>query len=162
MDYHLKPLSKTCSASGEELAPGSRCHSVLVEQNGQLLRLDFAENAWSGPPEGTLAHWRTVVPDQKPTKAKPLDPEVLLRYFEQLCEDANPAQDKFLYILALLLVRKKRLKLEGSRQDGEIEYLQLIGSAGEGPYEVRNQQLDDDEIEQLQSELNTHLEAEWS
>ena len=85
-----------------------------------------------------------------------------MRYFEQLCEDANPAQDKFRYILALLLLQKRRLKMEGSRQDGEIAYLELVGSRGEGIFEVRDQQLSAEEIEQLQQTLNTHLASEWS
>ncbi len=90
---------------------------------------------------------------------KPLDPEVLFRYFEDTAEDQNPMQQKFRYVVALLLLQKRRLQLEGSRQDGEIEYLQLIGSRSEGPFEVRDQHLTPDEIQQLQSDLNAHLSA---
>ena len=36
---------------------------------------------------------------------KPLDADALMRYFEQLCEDANPAQEKFAYVLSLLLLQ---------------------------------------------------------
>jgi hypothetical protein len=51
------------------------------------------------------------------------------------------------------------LQLEGSRKDGEIEYLVLIGSRSEGPFEVRDQHLSTEEIQQLQSDLNAHLAA---
>ena len=77
-------------------------------------------------------------------------------------KDANPAQDKFRYVLALLLLQKRRLKIEGSRQDGDVEYLELVGSQGEGTFEVRMQQLEDAEIEQLQRDLNAHLATEWN
>jgi hypothetical protein len=160
MEYHVKPIGKTCAATGEELVPGSVCHSVLVERDGQWVRLDFSEVGWSGPPEETLGYWRCVVPEPA-TKPRPLDADALMRCFEQMSEEASPAQDKFLYVLALLLLQKRRLRIEGSRRDGEAEYLELIGRHGEGPFEVRDQQLSDEEIERLQRDMIAQLTAEW-
>lgn len=162
MDYHLRPLGKTCAATGEVLRPGSVCYSALVERNGQLHRVDYSEAGWSGPPEGMVGQWKCVVPAESENKPKPLDPQALMRYFEQLAEEANPAQDRMLYIMALLLLQKRRLKLEGSQKEGEIEYLQLIGIHGEGPFLVRDQQLSETEIEELQTALNAHLSTEWN
>lgn len=162
MDYHLKPIGKTCAATGKELVPGSACFSVLAERDGRLIRLDYSEACWAGPPEGTVGFWQSVVPEPEEAKVKPLDTDALMRYFEQLSEDANPAQEKFRYVLSLLLLQKRRLKIEGSRQDGDIEYLELVGSHSEGPFEVRDHQLDDAEIEQLQGDLNAHLATEWN
>lgn len=162
MDYHLKPIGTTCSSTGKDLRPGMRCHSALVEQNDQFIRLDYSEEGWNGPPDGTIGHWDTVVPKTTETKSRPLDPNALMRYFEQLNEDLNPGQEKFRYILALLLLQKRKLKIQNSRQDGEAEFLEVIGSQGEGPYEIRQQALSDDEIAQLQQELSTHLIAEWN
>jgi len=162
MDYHLRPVGKTCSVTGEELAPGSHCHSVLIEREGELIRVDFSADAWDQPPEGTVAHWRCVVPEPESTKAKAIDTEGLMRYFEQLVEDANPAQEPLRYVLALLLLQKKRLKLEGSRLDNETEVLELTGSRGEGPFQVCDQHLTAEEIQGLQQELNAHLATEWS
>ena len=65
------------------------------------------------------------------------------------------------YVLALMLLQRRRLKLEGSRTDGDIEYLQLSGSRGDGDFEVRQQSLSDEEIEQLQSQLNVSVTSEW-
>lgn len=161
MDYHLKPIGKTCAATGEDLHPGSTCYSVLLEREGELVRLDYSAEGWKGPPEDAIGHWRSTVPEQTDTKPKPLDADALMRYFEQLCEDANPAQEKFAYVLSLLLLQKRKLKIEGSRQEADVEYLQLTGSHGEGPFEVRDQRLSEKEIKELQTDLNAHLAAEW-
>jgi hypothetical protein len=161
MDYHIKPIGKTCAATGDELVPGSRCYSVLVEQDGQRIRLDFSEGGWNGPPEGTIGFWRAIVPEEQ-AKAPSFDSDAMLRCFEQMSEGTNIAQEKLKYVLALLLLQKRRLKIEGSRQDGEIEYLEVIGSQGEGPFEVRDHHLEDDEIKQLQAELNAYLAQEWA
>ena len=65
------------------------------------------------------------------TKQRPLDAQAMMGYFEQLSEDLNPAQEKFRFILSLLLLQKRKLKIESSRQEGNIEFLQLVGSQGD-------------------------------
>src|SRR5262245_55051672 len=111
MDYHVKPIGKTCAATGKDLAPGASIISVLVEQAGELLRLDYAVDAWNGPPENEVGRWKTVVPHPEVAKARPLDTEALLQHLGQLCESPNPAQEKFAYVVALLLTQKRRLRL---------------------------------------------------
>ena len=157
MNYRVKPIGKTCAGTGEPLQPGTRIYSVLVERGSEQLRLDFSEAGWAGPPEDAVGIWRCVVPEPAATGPKPLDPESLFRYFEDSSEDQNPVQEKFRYVVALLLLQKRRLILEDSRRDGEADYLQLVGSRSEGPFEVRDQHLSPEEIQQLQAELNAHL-----
>jgi hypothetical protein len=161
VDYQLKPIGKTCTRTGKTFEAGEICHCVIIERDGEFVRLDFSESGWEGTPEGTVGEWTTTVPESF-AKPKTIDPESLLRYFEQLCEDANPGHDQMRYVLALLLLQKRRLRLDGSRSDDGNEYLQLIGSKSEGPFEVIDQQLDENEIAQLQTTLNRQLESEWS
>ena len=162
MDYQFKSIGKTCAGTGQALQPGSRCHSVLVERDGQMYRLDFSEAGWKGPPEDAIGEWISVVDDETP-KPKTIDAESLMRYFEQLYEDANPAHDEIRYVLAVMLLQKRRLRLDGSRtdEDGE-EFLQFVGSKGEGPYEIPDQQLTEEEILALQNSLNEQLMDELS
>lgn len=157
MSYRVKSMGKTCAGTGEPLVPGTRVHSVLVDRGHEQVRLDFSEAGWNGPPEGTIGHWKCIVPEPVASGPKPLDTEAMFRFFEDSAEDQNPTQEKFRYVVALLLLQKRRLQLEGSRQDGDIEYLQLVGSRSEGPFEVRDQHLQPEEIQQLQADLNAHL-----
>jgi hypothetical protein len=161
VDYQFKPLGKTCAATGEPLAPGSIVQSVLVEHQGNHERFDYSQAAWTGMPEDAIARWLCQVPEAQRQRATPLDPEALLNYFEQLVEDANPGHDKLRYVLALYLLQKRRLKLDGSRHEDTQEFLQLSGSRGEGPYEIVDQQLSESEIKQLQSEIGQVVNSEW-
>lgn len=160
MDYHLKPVGKTCAASGRELTPGMQCRSVLVDEGGTYTRLDYADEAWPGEPENAVAVWRFQIPEADPDAArKPLRGDALLDCFEQMLEDAGPANEKLLFVLALLLLQKRRLKIDGERRDGEIDFLQLIGTRGEGPYEVRQFDLSEDERRQLQQSVDELIMA---
>ena len=160
MDYRLKPLGKTCAATGQPLAPGSVCHSVVVERDGQFVRLDYSPAGWQGPPPSAVGYWQLRVPPPKPVHS--IDPDALMRYFEQLCEEASPSQDVNRYVSALLLLKLKRLKLDDVRCDDDGEFLQLTGTRGEGTFDVRRLDLPDDELSQLQQSLKTQLAAEWT
>lgn len=160
MEYHFPSLGKTCSATGKPLAPGSTCRSVLLEHNGQQIRKDFSPEGWRGPPDGAVGHWTTQVPER--TGPPKLDPEQLLRYFEQLTEEASPGQDETRYLLALLLLQQRRLKLEMIRSDEDGDVLVLIGTRGEGTFEVPHLQLGDADISERQTALRFQLAAEWN
>ena len=153
VDYQIRPLGKTCAATGEEFAPGQRVVSVVVERGDAHERLDFSEAAWNGPPDAMIGRWRCRVPESNDRPKSTLDPDAMLAYFEQLAEDANPAYDKLRYVLALFLLQKRRLQLDGSRVGDDGEFLELSGYKGEGPYEIRDQQLTEEEIRGLQGEL---------
>jgi len=162
MDYRLKPPSKTCAGTGRPLIPGSICHSVLVEKDGDQVRLDFSDDGWAGPPAGHVGYWKTTVPTLLDVRAQRVDPESAQRYFEQLSEEASPVHDRERYVLALVLLQHRRLQLDNTRFDGDDEILELSGRHGEGSFEVRNLNLPEAETQHLQVELKAHLATEWS
>lgn len=149
-EYNIKPVGRICAGTGQELVARTFCHSVLVDKDGDLLRLDFSEEGWKEPPHGLLAHWLCEVPEPSATIKKSLDVDDLMRQFEQLSEEASPARDKFRYVLALLLVQRRRLKLDGTKVLDDQEFLEVTGARGEGTFLVPVQQLDDAEVQELQ------------
>ncbi len=160
MDYQIKPPGKLCAVTGKPLAPGSECRSALVEQNGQLVRLDYSAEGWSGPPQGAIGTWKTRLPEQVgPPK---LDPDQLMRYFEQLQEEASPAHHETCYLLALVLLKQRRLRLDNIRSDEDGSILELSGLRGEGSFEIPNFEFEDAELQQRQNLLRTQLAAEWN
>jgi hypothetical protein len=160
MDYQFKPVGKLCSVTGKPLEPGSTCRSALVEQNGQLVRIDFSAEGWTGPPEHALGYWVTRVPEQSgPPK---LDPEHLMRYLEQLTEEASPSHDQTRYLLAMILLQQRRLKLETIRSEDLGDILVLAGLRGEGTFEVPHLQIADADVAERQLALRKQLAAEWN
>ncbi|MBI1344899.1 hypothetical protein GC163_01270 [bacterium] len=163
MEYHFKPLSKSCAATGAPLQPGSWCHSVVVERNGQQQRLDYSEAGWKGPPDDAIGHWRSQVPALKSSQAIRIDPDALMRYFEQLSEEASPSQESQRYVAALVLLKQRRLRLDNVQTDAEgPTQLILEGTHGEGLFQVTDLQLNDEDAARWQNELKQHLTTEWT
>lgn len=161
MEYQFRPIGKKCAATGADLVPGSTCYSVLIERNGELQRLDYSEQGWSGPPAEAIGVWTCQVPMPAEVRHEPLDTNALMSCFEQLCEEGNPVRDGLRYILALLLMKKRRLKLDSTRTEGDSDYLQLSGAQGEGVWEVRDPNPSDADVQLWQRELNVYLASEW-
>jgi len=153
MDFNIRPISKVCASTGEPLVAGTNCWSVLVEVDGKLTRQDYSDEAWTGPPENAIGHWRCEVPADAEANQQKIDPDSLFDYFMQLCEAPNVVEQDYQYVLALLLLRKRRLILEDSIEIDDLPAMRLIGSGGEGPFEVVERELSDDQIVELQNQL---------
>jgi hypothetical protein len=126
---------------------------VLVEKNGEIVRQDIAEEHWQGPPEGAIGHWRCPANAAPESQRLKLDAESLFEYFLQLQESPNVVQRQYRYVLALLLLRKRRLVLEEVVEVDERPAMRLVGSGGEGPFDVQEEELTEDEIGRLQQQL---------
>jgi hypothetical protein len=108
MDFRLHSPQAACASTRRPFVAGELLYSALVRSAGSLERVDVCAEAWQGPPEETIAWWRSVYPaagDTGPTLA-PVD--VLLDALDGL-EDAGDAPLR--YLLALQLVRRRVLRI---------------------------------------------------
>lgn len=153
MDFNVRPISKHCAGTGEPLVPGSKCWSVLREVDGKLVREDFSADAWNGPPEGAIGSWRCTVPADAEAGRPKLDADSLFDYFVQLAESPNTVEQDYQYVLALFLLRKRRLILEDTIEIDDQPAMRLIGSGGEGPFDVVERDFTEEQMTAFQQQL---------
>ena len=157
MEYHVRPMGKTCAATGDPFPPGAAVRSALVAgDDGRHVRLDFLLAEWSEPPAGTVGHWAAKAADAAPVDDAPLDADDLLNLLDALGDAADAGNDRQVrlrYVLALLLLEEKRVELAEDRETDEGRVLVLTGTGGEGPFEVRDLDLPADEIGGLEAGL---------
>ena len=152
-DYHIQKNSKRCSQTGRELQPGEKYYSVLLEEDGKFLRQDYSEEAWQGPPANAFSFWRGKVSDGSDSKKPQFDDEMLVDCFMRLEGQTEPNKVNFRYVVALLLMRRKRLKFEEARVEDGQEVLVLRTMPGKKKVEVVNPQLSEEEILSVQDEV---------
>ena len=157
-EYEIQPLSLICARSGRELKPGERYFSVLSESPQGFVRLDYAAEAWSDPPEGAIAFWRSTVPQPSAeNRPPPVDTTAVMEFFEKLAGDEDPTKLNFRYILALLLLRKRLLKFATVEREGERETLVLRSSATREEHRVVNPGLSEEQLAAVQREVDRIL-----
>jgi hypothetical protein len=134
-DEEVGPCSRRCAASDAPIAPGEAYYSVLEISEGLSVRRDYAEAAWSGPPEGAIGWWRAQAPEA--AEAVRLAPQdVLLRLFAEL--DQQPAEAELRYVLGLLLLRKRLLRhVETAHAAEGTEIWTLESPRSEETFELR-------------------------
>jgi hypothetical protein len=120
--YPVSRSGGVCAATGRAFAPGEEIVAALVEVPGSkgLQRIDYALTAWEGgarpaAPAAVFGFWRARFAPAA-SKPKPIMSDDELRdLFEELAEATEPRQIVFRYVLALLLIRRRVLRLMGSR-----------------------------------------------
>ena len=159
-----------CAATGATLEAGAPCIAALVEREDDpaapLARLDFSEDGWKSAerPSGVIAFWRSVVaaPDQK--RRGFVDDQTLLDLFERLGGDERAHRVRFRFVLMLLLVRKKLLRVAGTASEGGVETWRVLprGAAeGEPPIAVVNPKLDEAAMKEITEQLGEVLDGAW-
>jgi len=155
-----KPLGQ-CWGTGKKIEYGKEYFAALVETNQGLQRRDFCAEYWQEQKPEVFCYWKTKLPHPDQKKQIFVDDEMLMAFFERLAEESEQEKINFRFVLALILMRKRRLKYDSSKiEDGkEIWHLRIVGSDREF-IEVINPNLDEEQIEQLSSQLSQILQVE--
>ena len=159
LDFHVQRCTRQCAGEGRELLPGEVFYAVLIDEGEEMVRLDYSESAWQGPPEHAIGWWRSRVPDTATRKFQWAPNDVLLDYFERLEEQLDRLDVRF--VLALLMVRRRILRLEesSSNEEGQ-EVMTLFCPRNEKQYQVVVASPTVDRMQQIQEELARLLEAD--
>lgn len=152
--YPLHGPARTCVASGRELKPGERVFSVLWDREGVFVREDFAAEAWTGEPTGAVAWWMGRVPDGAARPLKPtINDDLLVDCFEHLTDTADEGRLKFRYVVALLLMRRKRFRFEDAAKRGEVEVMTVRDARTGRKHEVVDPHLAESEMDAVRDEV---------
>ncbi|HVS35560.1 MAG TPA: hypothetical protein VMS17_08260 [Gemmataceae bacterium] len=152
-EYQIQPNTRRCALSGRELQPGERYFSVLRDEGGKFVRMDYAAEAWQGPPADAFSFWSGRVPAAGARKRPPIDDDMLLDCLQRLEGRTDPAGENFRYVLALLLMRRKRLKFEEARHEDGREILVLRCGRTGARHEVADPHLGDEEMATVQDDV---------
>ena len=151
--YPIQQHSRVCAATGRPLLPGEKFFSVLFDDATQFIRKDYSEEGWPGTPENVLAVWSGRVPEANQKRRLTFDDDLLMECFERLADDPEGARVQFRYVVALLLLRRKRLKFEDIRREGDQEYLQLKCPRTGAAFEVLDPRLAEADVGRVQDEV---------
>ncbi len=135
LDFEVAHCSRRCSASGRTLAPGERYYSTLHMEHGVPIRRDYAAEAWQGADGTAIGWWRAQAADSAEGRPQLAPNDVLLNLFSELAE--APTEAEFRYVLGLLLLRRKLVKLDETRRDAAGEVMLLDCPRREERFELR-------------------------
>jgi len=157
MDYEVQRSTRHCTATGREFAPGESYYSVLVAEGAELKRYDYAADAWQGPPESAVGWWKSQIPDHTATRKRWAPNDVMLHFWDELAE--QPDRQDMRYVLTLLLIRRRVFRLEEETRDAQgRELLVVYCPRRESTHQVLAVVPDASRIARIQEELAALLQ----
>jgi hypothetical protein len=156
LDFDVQRCTRQCAATGRALQAGELFYSALVPEAGQVVRYDYAQEAWPGPPAKAIAWWRAQMPDTHSKKMVWAPSDVMLHYFSD-CE-GDPQREDLRYVLTLLMTRRRILRQEATQRDAQgQEWLVLFCPRNETEYRVKVALPDENRVRHIQEELERLL-----
>ena len=163
--YDIIKTQDICAQTGRVLEKGEVHIAALIEspEEEALTRVAYSLEAWEKgpnlPPDRALfGFWKRVVPENDEQPKQLVSEGELFDLFEQLAEATDHKKLAFRYLLALILMRKKKLVYENSKPATKDEpgllrvRVRQRGGGGE-LFEVVDPGLDDDSIAQASEEI---------
>lgn len=157
-----KPLG-LCSGTGRKIEPGEEYFGALVEIEEGLQRRDFCAEYWEREKPNVFCHWKSRLPRPDEKKQIFVDDNMLMAFFERLGNETEQEKVNFRFVLALILMRKRLLKYDATREgdDKEIWRLRIVGDkSADNRVEVINPHLDEEQVSQLSSQIGQILHTD--
>lgn len=152
-EYDIAASSRVCAATGRNLEPSESFVAVLLEEGDKYVRKDYAAAAWAGPPEKYVAFWAGKVPPADRPRKPTFNDDLLLEWFQHLAGNPDPNRQNIRYVVALLLMRRKRLKFEDAKRQNGADVLVLRDARNGTRHEIPDPRLSDAEIVAVQDEV---------
>ncbi|MDO5579597.1 MAG: hypothetical protein Q4G69_00540 [Planctomycetia bacterium] len=163
MDADIPKCTKVCFETKKPLKEGDRYFSILIEGDGELVRQDYSAEAWEKRKnqKDYLCFWSGTISGNHDPKIRLAPNDILLNLFDELEEQPDKADIR--YVLALLLIRRRIFRYEredrensGSAKE-ESNEIQVYSPRRELVYSVPVVPLDDQRIDEIQNCLASLL-----
>ena len=168
-----------CAVTDRELVPGEACFTALVRpipdpeapasDRPVFDRLDFDPDHWEPARQSgdlddrLLCWWRTEVPEPGGRRNLFVDDETLVDLFARLEEEADESRLAFRFVLGLILLRRRKLRVVDRSREGEDDVWRFkkVGGGDDAPnWSVADPRLSEDDAEAIADQLSTILSDE--
>ena len=152
-EYKISGRAKECAASGTPFEEGQTIVSAIYLEDEGFVRRDYADSAFPGP-ENAFSTWRFTIPVTVEEERK-LDFDLASQFLEKLIRNADPDQEALVYVLTLLLSRKRRVKIlaTAALPDGEMLTVRIRGPEEDVEVPVRAPRLNAEDVARLQTQV---------
>ena len=154
-----KPIGQ-CHGTGNTIEYGQEYYGALVETENGLERRDYCSEYWDAHKPEVFCYWKSKLPNPEQKKQIFVDDQMLMAFFERLENETDPEKINFRFVLALVLMRKRLLKYDNTKKEDSMEVWTLRVTGEKRTVDVLNPNLDQDQIEQLTSQIGQILQSD--
>jgi hypothetical protein len=154
-EWKIQKRGRACSQCARKFASEEEHYSGIVEVEARFERRDLCLPCWGQKPE-LFSFWKTRMPKIEQRRLE--DIQAMVEFFKKLVEKPSeePSRQKVTYLMSLLLARKRRVKLAGSK-DGKLR----VEKTWDGEtIEIADPPITDAELADLRTQMEAIFEME--
>ncbi|HEV2392773.1 MAG TPA: hypothetical protein VG146_10470 [Verrucomicrobiae bacterium] len=163
-DWNIQTRAHACEACGKAFADKEEYHTLLFDQKADFQRIDICRGCWQkqyseGGRErkGFVSYWQGVY-EAPPPVPEPIRKETAETLLRKLIEQNDPQYIPAGYILAVMLERKRILKVkEQVVRDGQRIFIYEQPKTGD-LFTIRDPNLQLNQLEAVQHDVAALLE----
>lgn len=164
-EWNIQSRAHECQACGRAFANREAYHTLLFDEKQAYVRLDVCAACWSSQysqgardRKGFISHWQGIFEAPPPAPPEPIRRETAETLLRKLIELNDPQYVAVGFILAVMLERKRLLKVkEQLQQDGRRVFIYEQPRTGD-LFTVPDPQLQLNQLEQVQRDVAQLLE----
>ena len=164
-DWNIQSRAHACQSCAQPFADKQPYHTFLFDEKNELRRLDVCDNCWKSQfSEGgtdqkdVISRWQGIYETPPAAPPEPIEKgnaEMLLR---KLIEQNDPKRGAVCYILAVMLERKRLLKIkEQIKRDGQRIFIYEQPKTGD-LFTIADPDLQLNQLEEVQRDVAYLLE----
>jgi hypothetical protein len=163
-DWNIQSRAHACEACGKPFADQEGYHTLLSEERAELRRADICSGCWqqqfsegARDRKGFISYWQGVY-EAPPPPTDAIQKETAETLLRKLVEQNDPRYVPAGYILAVMLERKRVLKVkEQIVREGKRTFIYEQPKTGD-VFTITDPDLHLDQLEEVQRDVATLLE----
>lgn len=160
IDWNIQSRSHACQVSEKHFEEDETYHTLLFRGKEGYSRLDICQEVWkeqysegATDRKGFVSHWQGVYKSPPPKEPDPIERENAESLLRKIVEQHDPKYADCSYILAVMLERKRILKVQSEfKEDGRRVFVYERAKTGE-IFTIADPQLNLDDMEKTQHDV---------
>lgn len=164
-EWNIQSRAHACQGCGREFKPGETLHTLLFDARGAYERLDVCQACWesqhaqgSNHRRGFVSHWQGTYDPPPAAEPDPIQKETAETLLRKLIERNDPLHAGAVFILAVMLERKRLLKAKAQTTESGRRMLIYEHARTGDVLTVTDPELQLDQLEAVQRDVATLLE----
>ena len=164
-EWDIKPRDESCRECNQPFADQQPCFSSLVFSDEGYQRADYCETCWAEKTKSLSSYsaWRGIFRLPPPEPEEVLKKETAESLLRRMMEDADEVKINVIYILAVMLERKRVLVERDVQFPGDGTMVRIYEHRKTGEtFLVPDPRLQLDELEEVQEQVVAMLGGQGS
>jgi hypothetical protein len=157
--WRIGKPQKSCISCGRKFFHGEEHYSGIEKKGDDFVRMDYCKNCWKTHQRDFFSFWKRIALHQPKE-----DLEAAVAFFEKLfkIENLEEKVEKLRYLLGLVLLRRKRLKVVGKIAEEGQNFLEVEKLWNGMHLKLKEVSINQDELSALALELERLFEISYS